>query len=159
MKRRGFLGRAIGFVAGTGAVVTGVGIQAKPARHDDAIPSHASLRYTYIDESGKTVTHEAVYHPNGTVLEAAQGRAGIGAAAEDFEFDIDAQMVRWRGKRPRIHSVSSLYSHSQELLEEAWAFEDPMPLMARSRGEIMLANGWDIEPEALAHLAGIVHRS
>jgi len=159
MKRRGFLQRAGAFFGG--AAVSANVMPAKAARPvDDAIPHHAALRYSWIDDNGKLVDYEAAYNPDGTVLVSGSPdtdyEAIRKAASEDFEFDVVHSVVRWRGTSDRVHHVNALYSYSCDVFCEPNMMQYSVPFIALSVTMVRMAYGWTIEPEALVHIAGVV---
>ena len=69
---------------------------------------------------------------------------------KDFKIDFERKKISYIGKK--LYSAKELYSFLMDLFDEPEMMKYDIPMVARSRNEFELINGWTIDEKSLKYI-------
>jgi hypothetical protein len=74
---------------------------------------------------------------------------------KDFILDFENKKIKSRSKNSKTkYSMKQFYSFLQDIFDEPENMRYDIPIVAKSKDEFELINGWTIDPKALKLLTG-----
>ena len=74
----------------------------------------------------------------------------------DFKIDFENKIITYIGNEKKVYSAKELYSFLQDLFDEQENMKYPIPIVAKSKDEFELINGWTIDEESLKYIKGLL---
>lgn len=71
---------------------------------------------------------------------------------QDFKIDFEKKIITYKGDEKKIYTALELYSYIQDLLDDPANMRYTIPMVAKSKTEFQLINGWAIDKVALSHI-------
>lgn len=74
--------------------------------------------------------------------------------SKDFKIDFVEKRIYHNPKgSKKIYTVNELYSYLQDTFDEPETMDDDIPILAKSKTEYLLINGWIMDENSLPYLA------
>lgn len=74
---------------------------------------------------------------------------------KDFKIDFINKKIYHNPKgSKKIYTINKLYSFLQDTFDEQDAMDDDIPILAKSKTEYLLINGWSMDESVLPYLTG-----
>lgn len=74
---------------------------------------------------------------------------------DDFEINPEKKVIRFNSKGSgKTYSVRELYSYLMDAFDEPENMKYDIPIVAKSKDEFELINGWTIDKNSLKYLKG-----
>lgn len=79
--------------------------------------------------------------------------------SKDFKIDFVEKRIYHNPKgSKKIYTVNELYSYLQDTFDEPETMDDDIPILAKSKTEYLLINGWIMDENSLPYLTeGEIH--
>lgn len=72
----------------------------------------------------------------------------------DFKIDFEKKKITYIGKNKKVYSANELYSLLQDTFDEPENMKYDIPIVAKSKTDFRLINGWTIDKESLKNIEG-----
>jgi hypothetical protein len=73
---------------------------------------------------------------------------------KNFKIDFEEKNICYIGKASMIYTAHELYSFLMDLFDEPENLKYDIPIVAKSKNDFQLINGWEIDEESLKHIKG-----
>lgn len=73
---------------------------------------------------------------------------------QDFKLDFIHKTITHQGEGKNIYSLVELYSYLQDVFDEPENMEHAIPILAKSKTEFTLVNGWTMDARSREYVQG-----
>ena len=73
---------------------------------------------------------------------------------KDFKIDFDQKKISYQGKSGQTYATTELYLWLQDTFDEPENMQYEIPIVAHSKTNFELINGWTIDLKSAKHLKG-----